>query len=300
MRKRWLAAVAACGVLTALGPGPLGSYGAMIVWTLFLQGTLALSYDLLGGYGGELHLGHGSFFGIGVYTSALAITHGLGWWWAVTAAGIAGGVAARGLQPLLVPLKGVSFALVSLGVLLSCGLLARNLDGITGGTAGLSLPADFGMEEGPYLLSILLFAATLWVHDSIPESRFGRALRAAASDPAAAASFGVPADHVRGCALVLGAVPAALAGGIYPLPMAYVSPQSAFGLEVALAPVVAVLLGGPGSRWGPLLGVVLYTGLQEWLWTRGWQWTLAMTGSGLMAAAVFLPRGIAGLFSGLR
>lgn len=290
---------AACGVLIALGPGPLSPYGAMIAWTLLLQGTFTLSYDILGGYGGELHLGHGSFFGIGVYTSALAITHGAAWWWAVPAAGLAGGAAAGLFYPLLVPLRGVPFALVSLGLLLSCGLLARNLAGITGGTAGLSLPSAFDMD-GPYLWSILLFAGTLWVHDSIPDSRFGRALCAAAVDPEAAASSGVPTGHVRGRALVLGAVAAALAGGIYPLPMAYVSPQSAFGLEVALAPVVAVLLGGPASRWGPLLGVVLYTGLQEWLWTRGWQWSLAMTGMGLMAAGVFLPRGLAGLVSGSR
>ncbi len=299
MRKSWPAACAACGVLIVIGPGPLGPYGAMIAWTMLLQGTLALSYDFLGGYGGELHLGHGSFFGLGAYISALAISHGLGWWWALPAAGVAGGATARLLQPMLVPQSGVPFALVSLGVLLSCGLLARNLAGITGGTAGLSLPSAFQMG-GPYTWSILLFAATLRVHDSIPESRFGRALCAAAADQEAAASFGVPTGRVRGRALILGAVPAALAGGIYPLPMAYVSPQSAFGLEVALAPVVAVLLGGPASRWGPLLGVVLYTGLQEWLWTRGWQWSLAMTGMGLMAAGVFLPRGIAGLLSGRR
>jgi branched-chain amino acid transport system permease protein len=58
-----------------------------------------------------------------------------------------------------------------------------------------------------------------------------------------------------------------------------------------------VLVGGPGTRWGPLLGAILYMGLQEMLWTSGWDWNLALAGMGLMAAGLLLPRGLAGLFS---
>ncbi|MCF8062492.1 MAG: branched-chain amino acid ABC transporter permease [Deltaproteobacteria bacterium] len=295
MRRTGLAAAAGCILLFALGPGWLGSYGAMVAWAVLLNGTLALSFDLLGGYGGALHLGHGAFFGIGVYASALCAAHGLTWWAAFPAAGLAGGLAARLVQPLLAPLRGVSFAMASLALLLSCGLLARNLDFFTGGSAGLSLPPTRGTAL-PYRWTFLVFACAFWIHDRLPDSRFGRALRAAAADPEAAAASGVTSGMVRGRVLVLGSVLAGLAGGGYPLVMAYVSPQSAFGLEAALAPVVAVLLGGPGTRWGPLLGVLLYTGLQEWLWTRGWQWNLAVLGIALMAAGAFLPRGLAGLF----
>jgi len=288
---------AAGAALVLLGPDWLGGYGAMIAWTLLLQGTLALSYDILGGYGGELHLGHGAFFGIGAYTAALAVSAGAPWWAAAGAAGAAGGAAALLLWPFLVPLRGVPFALASLAVLLLCGLFVRNLNALTGGAAGISISSSFGME-GTYRCTLVLFAATLWMHEGIRESAFGRALLASAADREAAASSGVPTNEIRGKALLWGTVPAALAGGLYPFPMAYVSPQSAFGLEVALTPVVAVLLGGPASRWGPLTGVVLYVGIQEWLWTRGWEFSLAVVGGGLMAAGLFLPRGLAGrLFS---
>ena len=295
--RRWIVLLAGWGSLWVLGPHGLGAYGAMIAWTLCLQATLALSYDLLGGYGGELHLGHGAFFGIGVYTSALATVHGLPGWAAVAAAGLTGGVSARLLAPILLPLRGVGFALTSLGVLLLLALLARNLQGLTGGTAGLSLPAALPLGAGPYAGTLLLVLGALWIHDALPDSRFGRALRGTASDPEAAVSSGVPLILLRRQALVLGSVLAALAGGIYPFPMGYVSPQSAFGLENALTPVVMVLVGGPGTRWGPLLGVVLYMGVREVLWTSGWDWNLALTGIGLMAVGLFFPRGLAGLFS---
>ena len=288
-----LAAASGCALLLILGPGWLGPYGAMVAWALLLNGTLALSFDLLGGYGGALHLGHGAFFGVGAYASALCAAHGLAPWASLPAAGLCGAAAAGLVRPILVPLRGVSFALASLGVLLSCGLLARNLEALTGGTAGLSL-ASAG-TEGPYRWSLLVFFCAFWIHERLPGSRFGRALQAAAADPEAAAASGVSVGAVQGRALILGSLLAGLAGGTYPLAMAYVSPQSAFGLEAALAAPVAVLLGGPGTRWGPLLGVVLYTGLQEWLWTRGWQWNLAVLGSALMAAGVFLPRGLSGL-----
>lgn len=280
-----------------LGPQGLGAYGAMVAWTLFLQGILALSYDLLGGYGGELHLGHGAFFGIGVYASTLTALHGLPWWAALAAAGAAGGCTACVAAPLLVPLRGVSFALTSLGTLLLFALLARNLQGLTGGTAGLSLPEALNLGTGPYRWTLLLLLVSLWIHDVLPDSRFGRALRGTAADPKAAVTSGVPSSVVRRQALILGSVLAALAGGVYPLPMGYVSPQSAFGLENALTPVVMVLVGGPGTRWGPLLGAILYMGLQEMLWTSGWDWNLALAGMGLMAAGLLLPRGLAGLFS---
>lgn len=299
MVTRWWLTGALAVPLFVLGPEWLGSYRAIVLWTLLIQGILALSYDLLGGYGGELHLGHGAFFGLGVYGSALAFTNGCPWWAALMCAGLSGGLVSRTLQPLLIPLRGVSFALSSLGFLLMCGLFVRNLEPLTGGTAGISLPTAFGLE-GPFRWALVLFLITLRIHEALEGSRFGRALVSTAEDLEAAVSVGVPAHFIRGRTFVTGSVLAALAGGIYPFPMAYVSPQSAFGLEVALAPVVMVLVGGPGTRWGPLLGVIVYTGIQEWLWTRGWEWTLTLMGAGLMAVGLFLPRGLAGAIGGIK
>jgi ABC-type branched-subunit amino acid transport system permease subunit len=109
----------------------------------------------------------------------------------------------------------------------------------------------------------------------------------------------VEAGRLRARVLAVASALAGLAGGIYPLAVGYVSPQSAFGLETALAPVVAVMAGGVGTRWGPLLGTVFVVGLQEYLWTRGWQASLGVMGLALVLVGWVFPRGLAGLGAGL-
>jgi branched-chain amino acid transport system permease protein len=289
-----LAAIAAgCGV--AYGAAAVaGTYWGLVFLTALLQGTLVLSYDLLGGYGGELNLGHGLFFGLGAYAAAIGLNLGLQGWAAALLSGAAGAVFALALTPVLIPLTGVAFALGSLVSLLFCGLMARNLEWATGGTAGLSFIPQWGLPRS-LTAAAALFGVAFWVHDRQRDSRIGRALRACAVDAGAAGMMGVDAKRVRGVAFVLGSVLASLAGGIYPLYFAYVSPQSGFGLETALAPVVMVLVGGPGSRFGPLLGLALLTGLQEWLWTGGLQWRLALWGGVLVVSGALLPNGLAGI-----
>jgi branched-chain amino acid transport system permease protein len=286
-------------VLLALGGDRwVGPYWGLVLLSALLQGALVLSYDILGGYGGELNLGQGLFFGLGAYLSAGALAAG---WpaWGATLLAAAGGLAMAAVACLLlVPLRGLLFAIASLCLLLLMGLLANNLEPLTGGSAGLSLSPQWGMW-GTVQAALVLFATCWWLHERFPRSNLGRALRDCADDRQAAAAAGVAVRRVRSQALVLGALPAALAGGLYPFQAAYVSPQSAFGLETAMAPVVMVLVGGAGTRWGPLMGLLLLTALQEWLWVQGLQWRLSVWGGCLILSAVLMPRGLAGLLDGV-
>jgi branched-chain amino acid transport system permease protein len=285
-----LAAVVLAAVVAAANR--MGSYATLLAWTFCLQATLALSYDILGGYGAEMPLGHGLFFGLGAYVAAQGLLAGVPAWGAVLLAGAGGGLAAWGVRPLLVPLRAGAFALGSLALLLLAGVLARNLTALTGGVSGISPPRS-GQMTVVLAAGALLAVFAFWVHDALPGSRFGRALRASGDDPLAAAHAGIALARVRGLALVVGAVPAALAGGLYPLRSGYLSPESAFGLETALGPVVAVLIGGPGTRWGALLGTVLFVGVQEVIWTRLGAWNLALLGAGLIAVGLLRPAGVA-------
>lgn len=286
-------------LLALFGERLLGPYWGLVVLTALLQGALVLSYDILGGYGGELNLGHGLFFGLGAYLSAGALAAGLPAWMAILLCAAGGLLAATTLGRLLVQLRGLPFAIASLSILLLMGLLASNLEPLTGGHAGLSLNPQWGLQ-GTLAAATVLFVASWWIHDRFPGSIPGRALRACADDWQTAGATGVAVARVRLQSLVLGALPAALAGGLYPFHAAYVSPQSAFGLEAAMAPVVMVLVGGPGSRWGPLMGLVLLTAVQEWLWIQGLQWRLSVWGACLILSGVLLPRGLAGLLTALR
>ncbi|MFC1862978.1 branched-chain amino acid ABC transporter permease [Thermodesulfobacteriota bacterium] len=272
----------------------LDAYTNLIIWTLLLQGSLALSYDILGGYGGELHLGHGAFFGLGAYISMLALIAGIPWGLALVCSAIGGYIFSLVLSRLLVPLTGGTFALTSLVVLLFIKSLFRNTGQITGGTAGLSAP-HLGTTGLWFSCTLLLFLICLWVHDSLEDSRFGRALKAVSDDPLAAETTGISRKKIRTQSLILGSIMASLAGGIFPFQSGYINLHSAFGIDVAIGPVVMVLLGGPGTRFGPLIGTVIYVGLQEWLWTHISEGNLAILGAGLIMIGAFFPSGIVGL-----
>lgn len=264
-------------------------YGWLVLWTMSQQAVLALSYDLLGGMGRELHLGHGAFFGVGAYACAVFLHGGLPWWVGVLAAGISGALAAGGLAPLLVELRGVDFALSSLCLALLGGILARILDPLTGGVSGLATPIV--EREIPYLGTSILLLGTFWFHDALSHARWGRALRATGIDPVAASHLGVRCRSSRTQALVLGSSLASLAGGIYPLHSGYVSPESAFGLDVLLTPVVAVSMGGPGTRWGPLWGAGVLVAVQELLLTSSPGANLLLLGLFLVFWGLALSRG---------
>jgi len=273
--------------------GHMHSYAGLILWTFLLQGILALSYNFLGGYGGELHLGHGTFFGIGAYVSILMILADVPWWVSIMLSGMAGFLISLMISPLLIPLKGGAFSLASLVLLLLFHSLFRNLSWLTGGVDGLSL--DRVTSINTWLpCTIFLFILCFYIHDTLADSKFTRELRAISADPQAAALCGLSCHKVRTKALLLGSTMASLAGGILPIQSLYISLQSTFGLEVALSPVVIVLIGGPGTRFGPLLGTLLYLGLQEWIWTAIGAWHLAILGLVLILSGLFFPSGLAG------
>jgi branched-chain amino acid transport system permease protein len=234
------------------------------------------------------------FFGIGAYVSALVLSAGLPWWMALFLAGLTGSLAAVIVSPLLIPQKGGAFSLASLVLLLLLHSLFKNFPRLTGGVDGLSISL---MEAGLWLsCTVFLFIFCLYIHHTLSDSTFIRELRAIADDSQAAALCGLSCQKIRTKALVLGSVMAALSGGILPMQSSYISLQSAFGLEVAFAPVIIVLIGGPGTRYGPLLGTLLYIGLQEMIWTGLGAWHLALLGTVLVLSGVFFPKGLAGLF----
>jgi branched-chain amino acid transport system permease protein len=165
---------------------------------------------------------------------------------------------------------------------------------LTGGVDGLSLGR---METNVWLpCTIFLFILCFYIHHTLSGSKFIRELRAAADDPQAAALCGVSCQKIRTEALVLGSIMAALSGGVLPMQSLYISLQSTFGLEVALAPVIMVLIGGPGTSLGPLLGTLLYVGLQELIWTGLGAWQLALLGLVFVLSGIFFPAGLAGVF----
>ena len=243
-----------------------GNYARILPFTMLLYVTMALSYDVVGGILGYLYLGHGLFFGLGAYATAILLTQGQPLLLAlIMAAGLTLPAATLLSLPLFRLRKAV-FALATLGLLLFGGQLARNLSWLTGGSAGLSL-APNSKPIMTYSLSLALAFGMITLHRVLCNSRLGLKLRAIQESEDMAESVGIDCGMVKRLAFIVSAIPVALVGGLHAREISFVIPSEAFGLENSLAPILMCLLFKPGTTWGPLLGALVLFAAQEVIWT---------------------------------
>jgi len=265
----------------------------VMVWIFFLSVSLslALSYDIVGGYLGYMNLGHSTFFGLGAYSTAILLNHGWGLALSLGAAVLLSATFAAVVAYPLFRLKGAYFALATFGLISLIEMICTNLRDLTGGSGGISTPAGDHIV-GAYYLGLTVVAATMALSHALARSRFGLALFSIREDEEVARAFGVPVSFYKWLTLIISSVPAALIGGIYVWNVTYISPSSVFGLEIALGPIVMAMLGGTGVMVGPLIGAVFITFVQELLWTKVPYFHLTMYGMVLVLLGLFMPGGL--------
>ena len=265
---RWLPlfAVGALAILVLSIPHPSVGYARLLAFTMLVNITLALSYDVMGGLLGYLHLGHGLFFGIGGYAAALALGQGFHISFALLLAAAVGVSAAYAFSWPLFRLRAEVFALVTLGLLYLAERLTTNLSAWTGGAAGLSLPPDpLSPWTQPPALALTL--VVVLGHYVIRRSRLGMELIMIRENEEMAESVGININRVKRRAFLLSAAPAAAMGGIYAREITFLVPSDAFGLDHSLGPVLMCLLLRPGTTWGPLVAALALTAVQDMIWT---------------------------------
>jgi branched-chain amino acid transport system permease protein len=237
-----------------------------------LQATLAVSLNLVLGYGGLISLGHTGFYGIGAYVAAVLALR-LGAPFVVTffvgaaAAALVGWLTAR---PIL-RLRGHYFAMATLAFAEIVRLVAYNWDDVTRGASGLpgvSRPSLFGWtaisHRDNYFLALALLVLAILVVQRFMSSPLGVSLVAARDDDRAAASVGVEVARVRTVAFALAAAIAGAAGTLYAHYTTFVSVEPFLIIHmIELLAMVAV--GGMGTLAGPVVGAVLLSLLPEML-----------------------------------
>jgi ABC-type branched-subunit amino acid transport system permease subunit len=272
-------------------PLGMGRYMVTLAFLLWVFITLAESYNLVGRYLGYMNLGHSSFFGVSAYSFGILYAQGVPFPWAWLAGmGCSVAFAAVISVPLL-RLRGAYFAVASFGLITLMELLAHNFADLTGGAAGLSLPPGDRLIPA-YYLSLAVAAGSVALLALVERSRLGLALMSIREDEEVAAVFGVHAFRYKTIALILSAIPPGLVGGAYAWQLTYINPSTVFGLEIALVPIVMAMLGGVGHVWGPVLGAIFITIIEELLWTEMPYLHLTTYGVVLLLIGFYLPGGL--------
>lgn len=310
---RGLLAILAVLAAAALVPTVVAANTVLnfLVFTLIIA-LAAQGWNVLGGYGGQVSFGHAAFFGMGAYVTAIVQAR----WgvnaWAGFALGIAAGAAlgaAIGALVFRASLRGSYFALVTLAFAEVLRILA-NAAPITGGAAGILIPLDvraasfqFESRAAFYWIALALVGAALIASDRLARTRFGAQLVAVRENEEAAKALGVDTLRVKVLAMTLSAAITAAAGALYAQYFLYLDANIAFGPWISVEALLAPIIGGIGTAWGPVVGAVALHGLGEL--TKGVAGRvpgvdLMAFGALLIVAIAFVPDGILGLARRLR
>jgi branched-chain amino acid transport system permease protein len=242
-----------------------------LVFTVILA-IAAQGWNLLGGYGGQYSFGHAAFFGMGAYVSAiLQQRFGVNAYPAV-AFGIAAAALlgyAIGAMVFRAGLRGSYFALVTLAFAEVLRILA-NATEITGGAAGLLISLNLGAGNLQFadrssflILGAVLLAFAMLITLALEKSRLGAQLVAVRENEAAAAALGVDILAVKLRAISLSAALTGAAGALYAQYFLYIDSNIAFGTWISVEALLAPIIGGAGTVFGPLIGALILQGLSE-------------------------------------
>lgn len=285
--------------LIAMATLPLfvGDYWERLLVFMFVNIVLASAWNVIGGVAGYPSFGHGLFFGLGAYASAMFIVRAeLGLFPAI----IGGGVVAAAFSLLFIPLlrqKGLYFALSTLSAQLAVETIVRAWSftrGMHSWDMGWNFP-DMGSLHFFYYLMLGLLGLCLVSIVVLLASRVGYALRAIHKDEIVAASVGVPTVRYKAAAFVFSAMWPGIIGGAYGPFLVYISPDNVFSMSITLNMVLVTIFGGLGTIAGPVIGGIVLTLIDQFAWANFLEYHHLIYGLLIVVVITFWPGGLASI-----
>ena len=273
----------------------------VLLWTL-----LGVSWNLLGGFAGQVSFGHATFFGVGAYaTMILYLRLGLAPWYGMALGGAAAVLVSLPIGLICFRLRGPYFSLSTLAVAEIVRLIALNWDALTNGPVGLLITAlppvrlggrmlDWESKAPFYFIIAALAALAMLATWRLSRARLGAYLLAIREDEDAAESVGIDTVRAKVLTLALSAFFTGLAGGFYGLYFRYVDPDAVFPIALSVEMVFIAVVGGLATVIGPVIGAVFLTTLGELFRERFQVGHLIFYGLFMMLAIRYLPEGIWG------
>src|SRR3984893_8045495 len=278
----------------------------VVVYAIALMGL-----NLLTGYNGQISLGHGAFYAIGAYVTAVLVHKaGVPYWATVPAAGLVClgvgflfGLPALRLEGLYLALATFALALVTPQI-----LKFKNFASWTGGVQGILMDkpdAPWGLpldgDQWLYFFCLALALPLFWAARNLVESRAGRAMVAIRDHPIAAATMGVNTALTKSLTFGVSAFYTAIAGSLGGIAVGFVAPDS-FTILLSLSFLVGVVVGGLASIWGGLFGALFIVfvpnyadQISDLLGERAKALPWAIYGVLLIAFMYLMPTGVVGM-----
>jgi len=269
--KKWLWVLLALAFLVPLLqpvlPDVVSNYRLFLVSTMIIAAIAVLGLNLLTGFNGQISLGHGAFFAIGGYgTAILAAKLGLPYWVAVPLASVVcfGAGFLFGFPALR--FGGLYLALATFALALSVPQILKYkwLEDLTGGVQGIVLSkpeVPFGLplneDQWLYYYCLVVMVLLYWAAANILNSRSGRAMMAIRDQYMAADTMGIDTALYKTVTFGISAAYTGIAGALSASAIAFVAPDS-FNIFLSIKFLIGLVVGGIGSLTGSIVGGIFY------------------------------------------
>jgi branched-chain amino acid transport system permease protein len=303
--KTWIWHLLVLAVFVAI-PFVSDIYYQQIFFYIFLFAGVGFAWNLVGGYAGQLSLGHAAFFGIGAYTYALLAPH-IGVWPALLAAALCATVSAAPIGMICFRLRGPYFALATIAVAQLLLVLATNqLKDLTQGAAGLLVQGMVSDPSAYYWVALAFMLLSFGVTARLATSKTGYYLMAIREDEDTAQTVTINTPLYKLYALLVSALLTGIGGAIFAANLGTIQPNDVFSGAISNQIVFLAILGGAGTLYGPLVGAFILEFASDFLknWLSGVTWigdpnAFAYFVYGLLIVLVvmYMPAGIVGTLS---
>ena len=283
------------------------NFGVMALFYAFI----GQSWNIAGGFAGQLSFGHVAFFGVGAYASTIVqMRFGFSPWLGLPAAALAGALVGGiiGVLSFRAGLKGSYFALITLAFAEVLRIVSNSVT-ITGGGLGMLIPMkpgaanlQFAERSGFYFLILVLAAVSVALAEWLRRSRFGAQLAAIRDNEDAAKALGIDVFAEKVKVMLLSGAIGGVGGSFFAQYFLYIDPLIAFGVDKSVEMLLVSMIGGSGTVYGPLVGAVLLAlvsdGTRALTQIQGL--SLVLYGSLLIAIIAYLPNGLIDLFARIK
>jgi branched-chain amino acid transport system permease protein len=285
--------------------GAIGGYTELAT-RIVVMGLAAMSLNFLLGFTGVLSFGHAAYFGLGAYGTAMAIKYwGVGSIPAIVLGMIVATIAAMIIGALIIKLRGVYFAMVTIAFGQVFYFIAFRWNAVTGGDDGLTgwhrMPVNLGVsqldiyqnDKAFYYFALAIFAICVGAMAVLLNSPFGRSLIAIRENERRARFLGIPIEFHVWLSFVISCLFVSAAGALYALLNNFIDPR-ALRVDLSGNLVIMAVLGGMRSFWGPLIGAAIFVALQDYVSSHTENW-MSVIGLVFVLVVRFFPRGILGM-----